>query len=116
MIFTNTKTQGITKKFKDLEQLMKSMDFVRWTWDYEKVVYDKKYVLGENTYYLRLQGNVINDKSLENPETLLELQQPVFAEHFFPHGLDESADIPEALTAEINHTIEKLEDTLMQVK
>lgn len=113
MIFTTTKIQGITKQFDELEKLMKSMDFVRWTWDYEKVVYDKKYIMGENTYYLRVRGDVINDKSLENPKAVLELQQPVFAEHFFPHGLDETVDVPDAFTEEVAQTLHHLENALV---
>lgn len=112
MIYTSTHIQGKKKEFHQLEQSLKSLGFDRWTWDYEKVVYDKKYVVGENTYYLRVQGNVINNKPLENPKSLLELQQPVFVEHFFPHGLDDTVDTPKELADDVDALLKQVEESL----
>lgn len=112
MIYKTTSIQGTEKRFHELENIMKLLGFDRWTWDYEKVVYDKKYVIGEHTYYLRVQGNVINDKPLENPKALLQMKDPVFAEHFFPHGLDNEVEVPNELSDEINAVLAKVEKAL----
>jgi hypothetical protein len=108
MVFTKTKIEGIQKEFKELETIMKDLHFLRWTWDYEKVVYDKKYMVGDNTYFLRLRADVVNDIPLEDPKALLELQQPVFAEHFFPHGLDNTVKVPEGLLEEIESILSEI--------
>lgn len=112
MIFNDAKTKGIKKEFGETEKIMESLGFDRWTWDYGKVTYDLQYTDNEKEYYLRLRGTVVNDKQLENPKALLEFGVPVFARHFFPHGLDESVEVPESLKGEVEAKIAELEKTL----
>ncbi|MGA9173771.1 MAG: YugN family protein [Thermoactinomyces sp.] len=112
MIFHDVKTKGIKKEFAEMEKIMKGLGFVRWSWDYEKTTYDFKYTADNIDYYLRLRADVINDKQLENPKALLEIGTPVFVRHFFPHGLDESAEVPEALKEEVYAKLTELEKAL----
>jgi hypothetical protein len=112
MMFHEIKTKGIEKEFGQLEKLMKKLGFVRWSWDYHKVTYDLKYTLDGVDYYLRLSGSVINDKSLENPKALLTIGTPVFARHFYPHGLDDAVLVPEGLRAEVHKKLAELEKAL----
>jgi hypothetical protein len=112
MIFADAKTIGIQKEFKEMEQLMEQLGFVRWSWDYNKVTYDYKYTADDIDYYLRIPCRVVNDKQLENPKAVLELYPPVFARHLFPHGLDNDAEIPAALEADVHKKISELEKNL----
>lgn len=112
MILNEAKTKGIKKEFGELEKLMKGLGFVRWSWDYRKATYDYRLSNDGVDYYLRLRGTVINDKALEHSKALLELETPVFVRHFFPHGLDENAEVPEALKDQVNEKLAELEKAL----
>ncbi|MBD1370956.1 hypothetical protein IC620_01085 [Hazenella sp. IB182357] len=113
MILNEIKTKGIKKEFRETEKVLKSLGFVRWAWDYEKATYDYKYNHDGKEYYLRLRGTVINDKQLEHPKALLELGTPVFARHFFPHGLDDSVEIPKDLLTTVNEKLKEMEAALI---
>ncbi|SFI98676.1 YugN family protein [Thermoflavimicrobium dichotomicum] len=112
MIFHEAKTKGIKKQFKELETIMKQLGFVRWSWDYEKATYDLKYTADGVDYYLRLRGTVVNDKALEHPQAILEMGTPVFVRHFFPHGLDDSVEVPPALESQVKEKLAELEKAL----
>ncbi|WP_124728010.1 YugN family protein [Staphylospora marina] len=113
MIFTDVKTKGIRKEFGELERIMtKKLGFVRWSWDFGKVTYDLKYTLDGVDYYLRLSGRVVNEKRLENKKALVELDHPRFARHFFPHGLDETVEVPEGLSEDVKAKLTELENAL----
>jgi hypothetical protein len=112
MILTDVKTKGIRKEFGELEKLMTDLGFIRWSWDYGKATYDLKYTLDGIDYYLRLTGRVVGDKKLEHKKALLELDHPKFVRHFFPHGLDENAEVPEGLKEEVNAKLAALEEAL----
>lgn len=112
MIFQETKTKGIQKEFGQLEKLMKQLEFIRWTWDYEKVTYEIKYTVNGVDYYLRLPGTVINNHMLEHPKALIELEHPTFVRHFFPHGLDSDAEVPDELKAQVEAKLAEVEKTL----
>lgn len=98
--------KGITKPFGEVEKVMGEAGFVR-AWDYSKASFDLKLSAGEVTYYLRIQAHVVNGR-LENPQATVELENPVFLRHFFPHGLTEDT-VPEELK-------EQVEQVLNQVK
>lgn len=112
MIFQDTKIKGIKKEFAFLEKTMHDLGFVRWSWDYEKAIYDLKYTLDGVDYYLRIRANVIGNKLLEHPKAELELGTPVFVRHFFPHGLDDSVEVPEALKEEVEAKLAEVEKAL----
>lgn len=114
MIFTDTKIRGIKKEFRPLEKTMKNLGFVRWTWDFQKVVYDKQYTSGGIDYYLRIPGTVINEKQLEHPKALVQLDAPIFARHFFPHGLDNNAKVPEDLEQKIQQKLIEIQNALSE--
>ncbi|TCS95031.1 YugN family protein [Hazenella coriacea] len=112
MIFNDVKTKGIKKEFGETEKIMKNLGFDR-SWDYNKATYDLKYTDNNKVdYYLRLRGTVVNDKQLEHPKALLEFGVPVFARHFFPHGLDESVEVPKSLKEKVEAKLVELEKAL----
>ncbi|MXQ54439.1 YugN family protein [Shimazuella alba] len=112
MFFPDAKTKGFKKEFKEIEQLMKKLGFTRWAWDYKKVTYDYKYTVDGVDYYLRLPCRVVNDKQLEHPKAIVETDIPVFARHFFPHGLDNDAAIPEKIQSDVIEKISEVEKNL----
>jgi hypothetical protein len=112
MLFADAKTKGFKKEFKEIESLMKHLGFTRWAWDYKKVTYDYKYTVEGVDYYLRLLCRVVNDKQLEHPKAIVETDLPVFARHFFPHGLDNDAQVPDAIQTEVQEKINELEKNL----
>jgi|SRR5690606_7484045 len=114
MIFTETKVNGVKKEFRSLEKTMKDLGFIRWSWDIHHVVYDRKYTNDGIDYYLRIPGKVINEKQLEHPKALVQLDNPIFARHFFPHGLDNEAEVPKEIEEEIQQKITELENALSQ--
>ena len=69
MYIENTGIEGIVAELSLLDEIMLKHDLVRaGQWDYERVTYDKKYVIKEGTYYLRVFG-------LLQTETLIHVMQ-----------------------------------------
>ncbi|SHE69915.1 YugN-like family protein [Seinonella peptonophila] len=112
MIFTEAKTKGIEKSFAQLETTMKGLGFLRWSWDYEKVTYDLEYNTEKGNYYLRFPGRVIGDKQLEHPKAQVRLHDPVFIQHFFPHGVDDTVEVPSELNDQVIAKIAEVEAAL----
>lgn len=112
MFFHDSKTKGIQKDFKELESIMSGLGFYRGCWDYTKATYDLKYTVDQIDYYLRLRAVVVNDKQLESPKARLQLDVPYFVRHFFPHGLDENAEVPAELTEAVQQKVAELEIAL----
>ncbi|WP_149453556.1 YugN family protein [Pasteuria penetrans] len=109
MIFLNTAVEGVQRSFSDLERAMFSIGFVRESWDYHQVVYDHEFVDDRVRYYLRLHGDVIGKRRLENPRAELVLRAPVLARHYFPHGLDTEAVVPAGLREVISVKMQEME-------
>lgn len=112
MIFSDSKLVGMEKEFGELENKILPLGFARWTWDYAKLMYDLELKTDGLTYYLRLPGRVTNNKSLEHSKAMIRLGEPIFARHFFPHGLDSHVDIPESLQATVEGTLKAVEEAL----
>lgn len=118
MIFNNVSTKGIRIRFKELEKLMRTLGFSRWSWDYHFVFYDYKYrdmQTGIN-YYLRLGGDVKNKPWLESSKAIVELDVPIFARHYFPHGIDPNVPLPDSIAKDVKAKVEELEDVLQNNK
>lgn len=112
MIFTDSQIKGIKQEFRQLEKNLKKLGFSRWTWDLDMVIYDLKYHSEGIDYYLRIPGRVVNEKELEHPKAMVELESPIFARHFFPRGLDNDAEIPEDLSESIEAKLAEVHKTL----
>lgn len=112
MIFTESQIIGIKQEFRQLEKKLKKLGFSRWTWDLDMVIYDKKYHSNGIDYYLRIPGKVVNEKALEHPQAMVELESPIFARHFFPHGLDNDAEIPEDLSESVESKLAEVHKNL----
>lgn len=113
MILDQSGIKGIQKNFADMEQILTEAGFIRWAWDYNKAIYDMKFVDEESgiDYYLRIRANTVKG-ILESPNAVVKLEHPVFARHFFPHGLDYEAAIPENLQSTIDQKLEEIKKKL----
>lgn len=113
MVLDESGLKGIRKDFGTADKAIRGLGFDRWSWDYDKAVYDLKLVDTEkNTvYYLRVPAEVIEGR-LENPKATVEFGDPVFCRHLHPHGVDYDATIPEPLEKTVKEKVEALKKAL----
>jgi len=110
MVFTDAGLAGREMKFTELDDVMQDLGFIRWTWDYDMAIYEKKYrdeATGKD-YYLRIRANAIKGR-IEERGAVVKLEDPVMARHIEHHGMDYEAEIPQ-------HLAEKAEKRLNQLK
>lgn len=92
MYFENT---GIEDKFADvvvLDEIMRNHGLIRATgWDFERVTWDRKFVVPEGTYYLRIFGTT-KDGDIGANDAVIRLLKPVLGKHYFPHGVEYGDD------------------------
>jgi len=111
MVIKETGIGGTEITLAELDHVMDELGFVRWAWDYNHATYDLKLVDKGNTYYLRVQANVV-EGGLEDPDTLLKLEEPFLGKHLFPHGLDYDAAMPDSVTDNAKRKLSSLKDKL----
>lgn len=112
MTWGNVKIRGLQKEFGILEEKLKPLGFDRWSWDYDKLMYDFLYEIDGRNFYLRIPGRVVNDKQLENRKAVVRLMNPICVEHFFPHGIKELDEIPSSLQNKIEKKLQEVEEAL----
>jgi len=111
MYFENTGIENTVIDLNILDDLMKKHGLVRaGQWDYERVTYDKKYVIKEGTFYLRVFGYT-KDGDVGAHEADITLLKPVIGKHYYPHGVEygENEVFP-------THLLKSSEQTLAAVK
>ncbi|MDR6225305.1 YugN family protein [Desmospora profundinema] len=112
MELTDAGLKGITGEFGHVERVMEQVGFARGgAWDYNKASFDLKLEGKDSDYYLRVQSHVVKGV-LEDPKATIELENPVFLRHIFPHGLDGNTEIPEELENTIQETIQHIKKEL----
>lgn len=111
MYFENTGIENTVIDLNILDDLMKKQGLVRaGQWDYERVTYDKKYVIKEGTFYLRVFG-FTKDGDVGAHDANITLLKPVIGKHYYPHGVEygENEVFPK-------HLLKSSEQTLAAVK
>lgn len=92
MNLENTGIENLTADFHELTELLKSHGFaIGGHWDYEHVIYDKKIIKKDDTYYLRIRGNAI-EGDIGGRYATVQLINPILVKHLFPHGIDYGDD------------------------
>jgi len=90
MYFENT---GIEDQKVDIvvaDDLMRSHGLIRATgWDFERVTWDRKFVVADGTYYLRIFA-VATEGDIGANDAVVKLLKPVLGKHYFPHGVEYS--------------------------
>ncbi|WP_411748353.1 YugN family protein [Psychrobacillus psychrotolerans] len=111
MYFENTGIENTVIDLNILDDLMKKHGLVRaGQWDYERVTYDKKYIIKEGTFYLRVFG-FTKDGDVGAHDADITLLKPVIGKHYYPHGVEygENEVFPK-------HLLKSSEQTLAAVK
>ncbi|MBP2239998.1 hypothetical protein J2Z40_000551 [Cytobacillus eiseniae] len=92
MKFENTGLEKMKADLNRLDDLMDSYGLVRaGQWDYERVTYDRKFVLKEGTYYLRVFGYA-SEGDVGADEAVIQLMTPALGKHYYPHGVEYGED------------------------
>ncbi|WP_018662917.1 YugN family protein [Heyndrickxia acidiproducens] len=92
MKFENTGLENLKVNLTRLDDIMERRGMVRaGQWDYERVTYDKKFVIKEGTYYLRVQGYAA-EGDVDTYDAVIRLIAPILGKHYYPHGVEYGDD------------------------
>ncbi|GKV55706.1 hypothetical protein NCCP2222_16530 [Sporosarcina sp. NCCP-2222] len=114
MDILNTGIEGIVAELSVLDEVLTKHDLIRaGQWDYERVTYDKKYVIKEGTYYLRVFGYT-PDEDIGTREAVIHLKTPAVGKHYYPHGVEYGEDevYPEGLIKDCQATLKAVYEEL----
>lgn len=114
MYFENTGIEEIVAQLTVLDEIMFDHDLIRGgQWDYERVTYDKKYVINDATYYLRIFGYT-TDGDVGSGEADINLKKPVIGRHYYPHGVEygEDENFPSSLLKDCEATLKAVNEAL----
>lgn len=88
MYFENTGLENKSAHITLLDDLMEKHGLIRATgWDYERITWDRKFVVTEGTYYLRVFG-ISKEGDNGSNDSIITLSKPVLGKHYFPHGVE----------------------------
>lgn len=114
MYIENTGIEDIVADLSVLDEIMLKHDLVRaGQWDYERATFDKKYVIKEGTYYLRVFSFAI-EGDVDARDAIMQLKKPVLGKHYYPHGVEygEDEDFPESLVKDCIATLQAVQEEL----
>jgi len=113
VVFKDSGIAGKQKTFAQLEKVMSQLGFIRWTWDYDFVIYDMRFddLNNNKTYYLRVRANCVQGR-LESPHAVLKLEDPMMGRHILHHGMDYEAEIPQRFLQTAEQVIQTLKEQL----
>ena len=114
MYIENTGIENIVTDLSVLDEIMLKHDLVRaGQWDYERVTYDKKYVIKEGTYYLRVFGYT-TDGDVDTRDAIMNLKKPVIGKHYYPFGVEygEDENFPKSLVKDCEATLKAVNKAL----
>ncbi len=111
MLLKETGIGGHQGTLADLDIAMNSSGFTRFAWDYAHATYDYKLKDRDTTYYLRIQAHCVEGK-MEDPDTVLKLDEPFIGKHLFPHGIDYDCPMPDGVLNNAKQVLQGLKDKL----
>lgn len=114
MYIENTGIENNLTDITVLDEIMTKHDLIRaGQWDYERVTYDKKYVVKEGTYYLRVFG-VATEGDVDARDAVIQLKKPVIGKYYYPHGVEYGEDehFPASLLKDCAATLKAVNDAL----
>lgn len=97
-----------------LDEILPEYGLIRaGQWDYERVTYDRKIVLNDHTYYLRVQGVAVRGDVGAHDATI-KLKVPILGKHYYPHGVEygEDENFPKALVQECREILQAVKEEL----
>ncbi|SKB00551.1 YugN-like family protein [Sporosarcina newyorkensis] len=116
MYVENIGIDGLVTDLKLMEEVMLKNGLVlEGQWDYERVTFDKKYVIREGTYYLRIFGELV-EGDIDGRKATVRLKQPVLGKYYYPFGVEygEGEEFPASLVKDCELTAKAVYDELKQ--
>ncbi|PIC75104.1 YugN family protein [Sporosarcina sp. P17b] len=116
MYVENIGLKGLVADLRVMEEIMNKNNLeIDGQWDYERVTFDKKYMIKEGTYYLRVFGELV-EGDIDGRKATVRLKQPVLGKHYYPHGVEygEEENFPASLVKDCELTLKKVYDELKQ--
>ncbi|GIP32920.1 YugN family protein [Paenibacillus sp. J2TS4] len=115
MIIENTGLNGVKSDLAFLDEVTTDLGFIRWQWEYYRATYDYKIedAKSKNEYLLRINTRVEVGK-LERPDSILNIEQVYIGRVTFPHGLEYTSPVPQAVLDEANRKLTELKKKLEQ--
>ncbi|MFD1204033.1 MULTISPECIES: YugN family protein [Sporosarcina] len=114
MYIENTGIEEVVADLSLLKEIMSKHDLIlAGQWDYERVTFDKKYVIKDGTYYLRVFGYT-PDGDVGARDAIIHLKKPVIGKHYYPHGVEygEDENFPESLVKDCEKTLQAVMEDL----
>ncbi|WP_088005794.1 YugN family protein [Indiicoccus explosivorum] len=92
MYFENTGLENTRADIQVVTDIMHKYDLTsEGAWDYERVTFDRKFVIREGVYYLRVFGFAVNG-DIDANDAMVQLMKPVLGKHYYPHGIEYGED------------------------
>lgn len=114
MYIENTGIEDIVADLSVLDEIMLKHDLIRaGQWDYERATFDKKYVVKEGTYYLRVFSYAL-EGDVDTRDAIMQLKKPVLGKYYYPHGVEygEDENFPESLVKDCIATLKAVQEEL----
>ncbi len=101
MIIDNHGLENIKAELETLDEVGEMFGFIRWQWEYYRATYDCQILDPEKKadYFLRINARVVHGK-LEQADAELAVTDVYIGRATFPHGLDYTSEIPDAVMNE----------------
>lgn len=92
MYFENTGLENLRVDFALLDDIMKRHGLTKeGQWDYERVTFDRKFMVREGTFYLRIFAYAV-DGDIDSNDAIVHIMKPVVGKHYYPHGVEYGED------------------------
>lgn len=114
MRFENSGIELLQVDLNTLDDLLPQYGLIRaGAWDYERVTYDRKIELGNNIYYLRVQGYAVRG-DVGAHEAIIRLMVPILGKHYYPHGVEygEDENFPKHLVSQCSEILVSIQKEL----
>jgi len=114
MQFKNTGIEQKKVAIVQLDEVMESHGLIRaGQWDYERVTYDKKIVIKEGTYYLRVFGQSVAG-DVDTMKAVIQLMTPALGKYYYPHGVEFGEDevFPKSLVSQCEKILNDINSEL----
>lgn len=118
MYFENTGLEDIRVDFTLLDDIMRKHGLTKeGQWDYERVTFDRKFIVHEGTYYLRVFAYAI-DGDIDSGDAVVHVMKPVLGKHYYPHGVEYGEDehFPEHLIKSCTEVLKAIQTDIESFK
>ena len=118
MYFENTGLEDLRVDFALLDDIMRRHGLTKeGQWDYERVTFDRKFIVREGTYYLRVFAYAV-DGDIDSNDAIVHVMKPVLGKHYYPHGVEygESEHFPEHLVKSCVDVLNAIETDLAEFR